>query len=220
MPAKNLIVLTFLLLIEMFSLALIFSSEYYLMEFNSLSPQEILIYEGFFGLIFSFSQLMTDTPIEKLKKVYNETSIGLFILFIILLIIYAILSGLFNIYRLYTNKSYSPMAVTLANYFLNPFFMIYYYSSGDDFLIKGEKNILYFIINFFLAIIIALTGLIFNDFLVFYCCGLERDTYENISKRSENYEYEKLNELSYILKDDESESESENDGNVIYKIYV
>ena len=144
LSAGDFIILVFLFLLELFSIALILAGEQYLMEFDSLAPHELLIYEGLFGLIFSFIGFVNDTPIEKLQKVYNDSSYVSFSLFIFLCFLYVILSGIFNIYRLHVNKLYSPMAVTLSNYCLNPLFMIYDFASGGDYIVKGEKSVLYF----------------------------------------------------------------------------
>ena len=215
LSTSDYILLIFLLLLEEFSISLILAGEQYLMEFDSLTPHELLIYEGFFGLIVSFIGLINENPLEKLQNAYNSVNTGLFVLFIFLLILYVILSGLFNIYRLHTNKLYSPMAVTLSNYCINPFFMIYDYVSGGDFIIKGEKNTAYFLVNFITSIIIAITGFVFNDFLVVFCCGLERDTYEQISRRSQSVESINLNELKNIIPEDEDDDKAK-----VYNVYV
>ena len=217
LSAGDFIILVFLFLLELFSIALILAGEQYLMEFDSLAPHELLIYEGLFGLIFSFIGFVNDTPIEKLQKVYNDSSYVSFSLFIFLCFLYVILSGIFNIYRLHVNKLYSPMAVTLSNYCLNPLFMIYDFASGGDYIVKGEKSVLYFIINFILSTIIAFCGGIFNDLLVLNCCGLEYETYEKISERSSVSESIKLTELNTFPKDDEIENADKID---TYKIYV
>ena len=76
------------------------------------------------------------------------------------------------------------MTVTLSNYFLNPIIMIYNFVSGNDFIIKGNKNFFYFFINLILSFIISITGLVFNEFIVLFFCGLEYNTYKQITKRS------------------------------------
>ena len=95
--------------------------------------------------------------------------------------------------------------------------MIYDFSSGGDYIVKGEKSVLYFIINFILSTIIAFCGGIFNDLLVLNCCGLEYETYEKISERSSVSESIKLTELNIFPKDDEIENADKID---TYKIYV
>ena len=108
------------------------------------------------------------------------------------------------------------MAVTLSNYFLNPIFMIYNYILGNDFLIGGKKNLSYFLINLVLSFIISLTAMVFNEFVVLFCCGMERNTYKEIASRSKDYSSQIL-ELNDICND----TLSENDNNdKIYQIYV
>ena len=213
----NFVSLLFLVILELFFLAVLHSADKYLMEYHSVKPCIILIVEGLSGLVFSFIALVEDNPLIKLQKVYDESSVGSFILFIFLIFIFFILSGLTNIYRLETNKLYSPMAETLSNYFSNPIFIIYVYISGDDFIIKGEKNISYFIINLILSFIITLTGLVFNEFVVLFCCGLEYNTYKQITQRAKDMEvnYNELNDVT----GDENNTDNDNKDET-YVIYV
>ena len=213
----NLTLLIFLLLVEMLSHSLIQAEELYLIECDSLSPHNILFKEGIFGLMISFLGLINDTPFEKLNKVYNNSSSGIFTLFIFLCFIYIFLSGAYNIYKIYVVSLYSPMTVSLAQYFFNPFFMIYDFTLGGDDIVNRERNATYFILNLILSIVIAISGCIFNDFLIVKCCGLERDTYEEISKRGIRFEYNNITELIPYLKDEESESTIKTH---IYHIYV
>jgi len=197
----------FILLIffEVFFLALLDCADKYLMEYNSIPPCKILIFEGFIGAIFSFIGFIEDKPILKMKNVYDNVSAGYFVLFIFLLFMYFVFSGFKNIYRLLTNKLYSPMAETLANYFLNPFFMIYDYTLGGDYTVKGEQNFLYFIINLILSIVISFTGFVYNEFIVLFCCGLEHDTYKQISERAANGLDDEIRELNNLVIDDDDD---------------
>ena len=122
LSAGDFILLIFLLLIEMLGASILQAEEHYLMEFDSFSPANILLREGVFGFIISFLGFINDTPIEKLQKVYNNSSNGSFILFIFLCLIYVVLSGIYNLYKIHSISLYSTMAVSLAKYFLNPFF--------------------------------------------------------------------------------------------------
>ena len=76
------------------------------------------------------------------------------------------------------------MTESLSNYILNPIIMIYRYILGDDFMVEGKKNLPYFIINLILSIIISFTGLVFNEFIILFCCGLEHNTYKQIIQRA------------------------------------
>ena len=214
---SNFVLLIFLLLVEMLGISLIHSEEKYLIEFDSLSPSNLLFKEGFFGFIISFLGLINDNPIRKLQIVYDNCSGGFFALFIFLCFIYIVLSGIHNIYKIYVISLYSIMTVSLANYFFNPFFMIHDFISGGDYIIKGEKNTSYFILNLILSIIISICGCIFNDILVINCCGLAYDTYKEISERARYSSNFRLSELMPTSKDDESESK---DNSRTYDIYV
>ena len=56
---------------------------------------------------------------------------------------------------------------------------------GEDFKINDQINYFYFFLNLFLLILFDICGLIFNEFLILLCCGLEFYTYRSISFRAE-----------------------------------
>ena len=180
------ILLISLIIVEIFFLSMLHLGDKYLLEYNSLKTYIVALIEGFFGLIFTFIAFLEDNPMIKLKNVYDKESSGSFTFFIFLLFCYCVLSGIANIYRLEVNKLYSPMTVTLSNYFLNPIIMIYNYIFGSDFTIRGNKNFPYFFINLILSFIISITGLVFNEFIVLFFCGLELNTYKQITTRAES----------------------------------
>ena len=103
------IILIFLFIIEFFILSLMWAIEQYMLIYNSLIPHELLFKEGIIGLIITFIGLINDTPIKKLKKVYNDAENGHFYLFIILCFLYAVLSGFYNIYKIHVISLYSPL---------------------------------------------------------------------------------------------------------------
>ena len=182
--ASRFILLILLINVELFLLSMIHLGDKYLLEYNSIKTYKMAIIEGFFGLIFTFIAFLEDNPLVKLKKVYDKESTGSFIFFIFLLFCYCVLSGIANQYRFEVNNLYSPMTVTLLNYFSNPIFMIYNYILGSDFTIGGNKNLFYFLINLILSSIISITGLVFSEIIVLYFCGLEHNTYKQITERS------------------------------------
>ena len=215
MSASNYLLLVLLISLELFFLSVLDSGDKYLMEFNSIEPCQILLYEGFFGAILSFIGFIEDRPISKIKNIYDKFSAGYFVLFIFLLFLYLVLSGFKNIYRLHTNKSYSPMAQTLANYALNPLYMIYDVITGNDFIFKGEVNYYYFSINLVLSIIISFTGFVLNEFIVLFCCGLEYNTYRQISERAEILD-SKVCELASISDEEISNKNKKQFNNEIF----
>ena len=130
----------------------------------------------------------------------------MFALFILLLFFYVVLCGLKNAYRVVTNKLFSPMTKSLTDYFLNPFFLIQNYLEGD-FVTSEKQNVIYFLVNFVLAIIINLFGCVFNEIIILFFCDLEKETYNQISYRSDwNY----INDVSEISGKMDEDSELDN----------
>ena len=181
--------LDFILVLLMILLNHILSSlidlvEKYLFEYNFLNPFYVLMWEGIFGFFISFLFFLMPDYLDDIKQVYNTLSTGKIILFTFLLLLYIILSGGRNIFRVVTIKLYSPMARGLTDYFLQPFYSIYYFSMGTDFLVDEKRNILYFTINLILSIILSICGCIYNEFIILFFCGFERNTHDQISKRA------------------------------------
>lgn len=192
-------------LISCTSRALFDTTEKYLLDYNFIDPFLLLLLEGIicFGLMFSCIFIDNNFKIE-FEELMNISEkkyllIGLFI-------IYAIFSGMKNIYRIITNKFYSPMTRALAESILDPLFTIYYFF----FEIRDEKFTskfwIYFVINFICSIIMALCSSIYNEFIILYYCGLEYETFFEIRKRSINIE---LNNGGEEV--EETNSETEND---------
>ena len=192
-------------LISCTSRALFDTTEKYLLDYNFIDPFLLLLLEGIicFGLMFSCIFIDNNFKIE-FEELMNISEkkyllIGLFI-------IYAIFSGMKNIYRIITNKFYSPMTRALAESILDPLFTIYYFF----FEIRDEKFTskfwIYFVINFICSIIMALCSSLYNEFIILYYCGLEYETFFEIRKRSINIE---LNNGGEEV--EETNGETEND---------
>ena len=160
------------------------SIEKYLFEFDYMNPFFVLSYEGLFGFLITFSFCAIPEYLDDVKEVYKEKSIGMFILFIFLLFVYVVLSAGRNIFRIVTNKIYSPMASSLTDYFLNPIYLLYYFGALKDFVSDEKLNVPYFIINIFLSLIISFFGCVYSEFIILSFCGLERETHYQITKRS------------------------------------
>ena len=200
------IILIGLSLLEMVFKSLRDSIDKYLMEFNSFNPCLIIVFEGLFGIVYSSMSFAVKDINVKLKICITvaKSSLGIFILLFFLIFV---LSGIVNIYRVYINKVYNPMTHSLAFYCLDPFFMIYDFAAGNDFINFGKRNYFHFFLNLFLSIIISVTGFVFNEFIVLFCCGLERDTYQEISRRSSIDETQY--ELGEIIKEDDKDDDNE-----------
>ena len=152
--------------------------EKYLLEYDFINPFQMLMFEGLFGfamtLVFSF----INNPFKNIDIINSTRKVFLFIICIIL---YFVLSGVYNCYRVFINKLYSPTTLSLTYCFFDSFFIIFYNIVGDDCL-KDNKN--YLISNLLLSFFIDFCICIYNELFVFFCFDLERDTYLQISKRS------------------------------------
>ena len=93
---------------------------------------------------------------------------------------------------------FSPMNKHLADIFINPIYIIYYFAAGGDFSNNNGKNYGYFFLNLILLIICDICGMIYNEFLVIYCCGLEYNTYDSVAIRAST-----LDELDTITDEED-----------------
>lgn len=200
------LILIFLSFVEMIFKSLRDSIDKYLMEFDSFNPCLVIVFEGLFGTIFSIMSFFVRDIDAKILICIRAAKNSLAV-FIILFFLIFVFSGIVNIYRVYINKVYNPMTQSLAYYCLDPFFMIYDFAAGNDFITFQTRNYFHFFLNLILSFIISITGFVFNEFIVLFWCGLERDTYQEISRRSicDKKEFE----LDIILKDEDIEEEIE-----------
>ena len=190
-----------------FGRAFLDTIEKHLFEFDYMSPFKVLMQEGFINccftlvlFVFNFKPLngikvLTDDGEENLEKTRHI----LYLIF--LLILYFIFSGFKNIYRVITIKLYSPMTRALSETIIDPLIVFHDLMDNED----KEINLPYIIINFICLIIIIFSSLVYNDFIILYCCGLEYNTYTEIRKRSEIYR------LSRITDIDSEDNDSEDD---------
>ena len=181
-------------------------TEKYILEYNYMHYFKVLILESVFGLLIILGYSFWDySYITELIQIYSEYSGSKLALFILLLVIYMIVCGGRNSFRIITNKLYSPMAISLIDYFLNPIYFTYYYINGD--FVSGEdQNLAYFLINFFLSIFISLCGCIYNEIFIVFLCGLESETHDQISYRS-NINSNNFYDINQINADEEDNTE-------------
>ena len=185
-------------------------TEKYLLDINYIDILNILIYEGLIGVFFYiFYFLSNETYQYQGKELLDDMSQFdfYFISFIVLIILYIIISGLRNAYRLTTNKYYSPMSRALFESTLDPLLFLFNTLTSDGRDEYGKRFWIYFSIVVFCLFIISFFALVYNDFIILYCYGLEYNTYKEINKRL----YLKSN-LNNIALDDSSSSSSINDG--------
>ncbi len=171
--------------------------EKYLFEFNFLRPCSILLYEGLIGISLILVLLFIDNNInEEFKQSQNNAVL------ILLFILFLIFNAFKNMYRVLTIQYYSSMTRALAESILDPIGLLFFYFSNK----KGISfNSVGLCILF--LIIIAFCSLIYNDFLVLYCCGMEENTYLEINKRL----YSNLNNA--ILNESDRDSDENDDDN-------
>ena len=163
-------------------------TEKYILEYNYMHHFKVLALQGLFGfiitLVYSFSDL---SYLSEISKVYSENTGGKFFVFILLLLSYIIFCGGRNAFRIITNKLYSPMTISLTDYFLNPIYFTINYLDGD-FVSGGEQNLSYFLLYLILSLIISVCGCIYNEIFIVFLCGLESDTHNQVAFRSDlNY---------------------------------
>jgi len=164
--------------------SLLDSIEKYLFEYDFFSPFKTLMWEGIFGLCITMIYYFIESPLDYFILYYEQKGWIKFTILIFLLFLYILLCGGRNAFRVITNKIYSPMAKTLTDYILNPFYHIYDFFRGNDFLINGNMKYFYFILNLILSFIITICGCIYNEFIVLFCYKLEFDTHDQISRRA------------------------------------
>ena len=181
---KNLTIAILLSILSQMAIAFNNTIEKYLMEFNFLNPFFILLCQSSFGLIFVIICAIVENPIPDLKNIYDSNSMEMFIVFIILLLLYFVFGALKNIYRIITIMLFNPMNKQLADIIINPIYITYFFIEGGDFIKEGKRNYFYFFTNIFLLICFDIGGLIFNEFIIIFSCGLDFNTYESIVKRA------------------------------------
>jgi len=176
----DLTVLLFFIFIDYFFHSFIENIEKYLLEYNYQNPFHILMIEGLFGLLFTIFYSIKENPLDQLINYDKDKMIYL----IICLFFFFLFSCGKNSYRIVTNKLYSPMTRTLTDSFLDPFLILYYFISGEDFKMEGIKKYIYFSLNFILLIIIIICGSIYNEVIVLFCCRMEYHTHSEITIRA------------------------------------
>ena len=194
-----------IIFVEVFCRANIDSIEKYIFEYNSVNPFYALMFEGIFGFILSFFYGLYQNPFTEIVIFKEKSSKIKFIFFIFALILYTILSGLKNSFRVITTKIYTPMTTAFMDYIFNPIYIIIYFVLEEDFINKGKKDYTYFILNLILSIIISFFNCVYNEFIILFLCGLEKDTYLQISERADTEEGSIFNLQERIeYKDEES----------------
>ena len=185
--------------------------EKYLVDTDYMNPFSVLMIEGAFQLLMAFlTPIWNYNPFKDFtqEKVKNNLT-----LFIFLFILYILFQIVVNIYRIYCNVIYTPMARSLIDYFLNPFINIYFFFAER----KDFENVPYFIITEIFCCVMSFFGCVFNEYIILYCCGLESETQDEIADRACFRVSERPmrnTELKAIInKEDDDNDENDNDIN-------
>ena len=182
---KNKILSMLIVIMSCLSRAFLDVTEKYLFDYNYINILSMLIYEGLIGIfLFIIFFIVNKSYQTEGRNILIDMSHfnWQLITFILLIILYTVISGFRNAYRVTTNKYYSPMSRALFESTLDPFLFLYnfltFYSYDE-----GSKKWIYFSTVLFCLLVIAFFSLVYNDFIIFYCYGLEYNTYSEINRR-------------------------------------
>ena len=161
--------------------------EKYLLEYITMNTFKLLMIEGTFGLIISLLYCLVENPFKNINLDNKEN--WFIFTSIFCLVIYFLSSGARNVYRILTNKYFSPTTYGLALSFLDPLLITCYFIFNNDFMIENNNNnnninYYYFFLNLILLLIMDLCGCIYNEIIIIYCRKLEEDTHIEIYRRS------------------------------------
>lgn len=177
--------------------------EKYILDYDFVNPFQTLMIEGAFGFIFSFFFCFIENPLNGIKDFFKNDKIKIDskIYLIICFILHFIFSGGKNVYRILTNRLYSPISKSLADAILDPFLIsfFFWFDKNDNLYHNTSK----FISNFILSFILVFCACIYNELFVIFFCNLEKDTYLVVSNRAKD-----IDDI-YQITDDNSDSDDE-----------
>ena len=182
---RNKILCMLICVMSCLSRAFLDVTEKYLFDYDYINILLMLIYEGLIGVVlFIIFFIVNKTYQEQGRNILKEMSNLNWNLasFILLIIVYTVISGFRNAYRVTTNKYYSPMSRALFESTLDPFLFLYNFLTSNSLDGSSEKWI-YFSFVLFCLLVIAFFSLVYNDFIILYCYGLEYNTYSEINRR-------------------------------------
>jgi len=184
---KNFLFERLLVLLRIIIISFIDCIEKYLAEADFMNPFKLIMFKGILELIISiicsFFRIIIDTKqIKSNEKIYAPI-ISLITIFIFTIIV--------SIYEVYCNVIYSPMIKSLSGYIIIPIVNIISFHFKIDFY----ESAIYFAISEVLNIIIEFFGLVYNEFIILFCFGLDHDTNLGISKRAESIDNKPIESL-------------------------
>ena len=112
----------------------------------------------------------------------------------------------------------------MIEYLFNPVYIIFSFFFDNDFLFKGESNVLFFLINEILSFVFIFFGFVYNEYIILYCYQLEYDTNYGISIRAiESIKGDTLDDLKeeapILNNEDDDDDNKENIYNSNYSSY-
>ena len=186
-----------------FSRAFLDTIEKYLFEFDFLNPYKVLMLEGFIGCLFISILFFFNSTYEGINSLKNNLEL---IILIVLLFIYFLLTYFKNIYRVLTIKTYSPMTRALTESIVDPIEIIFQSFLQNQIIENNIKNrVLYYILISVCLLTISFLSMVYNDFIILYCWGLQYNTHLEINKRAISYE----NINSGLMDDDDDNVDEE-----------
>jgi len=182
-------------------------TEKYLFDYEYINIFIMIICEGISGVIFYIFYFISNETYQNQAKKFINNITGFdwtFVSFLLLILLLIIFTGFRTAYRVLTNKYYSPMSRALFDSVFDPFLLLYstFTSETKD---RSREFWIYFSFVIFSLFIIALFSLIYNDFIILYCCGLQYDSYIEITNRLYN---QKTHQLEDYYDDNDNESVS------------
>ena len=177
----------------------------YLVDYDYINPFKIIMAQGIIGILLLCLYSIFQNPLNEISNIYKEVDNGKFILLVFLLFLFSVISLFVNVYKILSNVLFSPVTKSLATYFFISPFIIFHYIEGDDFLFEGKKDLFYFLINLIICIIIDFVGLIYNEIMILYCCGLSKETHEAIYLRSIHRSFDGIDDSIYNVNDLEND---------------
>ena len=182
---RNKILCMLICIMSCLSRAFLDVTEKYLFDYDYINILSMLIFEGLIGVVLFIIFFFVNKPYQYHgKSILREMSQFNWNLvsFILLIIAYTVISGFRNAYRVTTNKYYSPMSRALFESTLDPFLFLYNFLTFNN-RDGGSGKWIYFSLVLFSLLVIAFFSLVYNDFIILYCYGLEHNTYSEINRR-------------------------------------
>ena len=177
------------------------TTEKYLLEVDYACPYRILLWEGIMAnILFSILFIFERDYVKEIKSFITQEKTREFYILLVLFSIYLVSHGFRSLYQIHTVKYFSPMARALFELLLDPFIIIYnFWEKNKDIKDEIKNSIIYYIITVTSLLLMSFFSLVYNDFLVLYCCGLEKETYLEIKKRASSHN------INFGLDDDEED---------------